>query len=215
MEEEREKSALRDFADSVVRFLSGFRRSSARDAAQQSVNESSAHVDRITAAFPDAGIDSEGAKQILARYQSVREDQERIRQLSNRIALLMALVAFFGTPVLTARRFRRDVDFDFFWSYLIEVLIVTFVALLPFRTRKYPSLRSARSTFFGSGYASMIVTGLIVSGYAGVAWVGSRTWSDSVPSAMLVAALYGSVLLVVILLVWAFFSAALPPDAGA
>jgi hypothetical protein len=42
---------------------------------------------------------------------------------------------------------------DFLWSYLIEVLIVTFVALLPFRTRKYPSLRSARSTFFGSGYA--------------------------------------------------------------
>jgi hypothetical protein len=56
----------------------------------------------------------------------------------------------------------------------------------------------------------MIVTGLIVSGYAGVAWVGSRTWADSVPSAVLVAALYGSVLLVVILLILAFFAAALP-----
>lgn len=200
----------------TVHFFAGFRRNSWRRSAQAQIDEELGHVDEIAGAFPQFSVDSERVKGMLNRMQVVREEQEKVRRLSNRIASLMALGAFVTAPFLSVRVLHTSgVDADFFLVYWMEVVFFMFLALLPNRTRKTGSVRdtvdAVRSSFFSSGYTAVITSGVIASGYVALGWFVYRSWSgrpEARSAAILLAALSASAMLVTILFGWAFVTTA-------
>lgn len=168
----------------TVRFFTGFRRNSWRRSAQAQIDEDLDHVDQVAGGFPQLHVDSESVKGMLNRMQVLREEQEKVRQLSNRVASLMALGAFFAAPFLSVHALHASgVNTDFFISYWLEVTFFMFLALLPTRTRRNGSARGAvdavRSSFFSSGYTALITSGVIASGYVALGWFVYRSSSGS------------------------------------